>query len=103
MAINQVTRQILKKNPDFFPIKPINYDRILVISLGAGSNRNEHKYNAKTASKWGIISWLYENGSTPILDAYNQSKDDMVDMHIRVVFEAYQSIGNYLRIDVSFN
>ncbi|KAK9713515.1 hypothetical protein RND81_06G032300 [Saponaria officinalis] len=100
VAINQVTRQILRKNKDFFPIKPTEYNRLLVISLGAGSNKNEHKYNAKSAAKWGIISWLFHEGSSPLMDAFNQAKDDMVDMHNSVVFEAYQSLDNYLRIEV---
>ncbi|KAL9241557.1 hypothetical protein vseg_015659 [Gypsophila vaccaria] len=99
VAINQVTRQILKKNKDFFPIKPTEYDRLLVISLGSGSNKNEHKYTAKKAAKWGIISWLFDDGSSPLLDAVSQARDDMVDFHNSVVFEAYQSLDNYLRIE----
>ncbi|KAL8151942.1 hypothetical protein V2J09_021750 [Rumex salicifolius] len=76
----------------------MKYDRLLVISLGTGSSKNEHKYTARKAAKWGIISWLTDNGSTPLIDAYSESKIDMIDYHNAVVFEAYQSLDNYLRI-----
>ncbi|XP_074308767.1 patatin-like protein 1 [Silene latifolia] len=99
VAINHVTRELLKKNPDFFPIKPTEYQRLLVISIGTGSSKNERKYNAKDAANWGIISWLFENGSTPLIDSYNQARDDITDLHSWVVFEAYKSLDNYLRID----
>ncbi|XWS29867.1 hypothetical protein CRYUN_Cryun24cG0067000 [Craigia yunnanensis] len=54
VAISEVTKQIMKENPDFSPMEPLDYKRFLVISLGAGSNRFEKKYNAKMASKWGV-------------------------------------------------
>ncbi|KAK9228257.1 hypothetical protein WN944_021206 [Citrus x changshan-huyou] len=98
VAICEVTKHILK-NPDFCQINPLDYTRFLVISLGTGSKRSEHKYNAKMASRWGVINWLYDNGDTPLLDCYGQAIGDMVDYHISVVFQALQSEDNYLRID----
>ncbi|KAH9663501.1 Patatin-like protein 1 [Citrus sinensis] len=70
-----------------------------LIDGGTGSKRSEHKYNAKMASRWGVINWLYDNGDTPLLDCYGQAIGDMVDYHISVVFHALQSEDNYLRID----
>ncbi|KAL5821646.1 hypothetical protein ACOSQ3_023528 [Xanthoceras sorbifolium] len=99
VAISEVTKQITKKNPDFFPIKPLNYDRFLVISIGTGSKKSEDKYNAKMVSKWGVISWLYWNGSTPLIDCYHETSAYMVDYHISIVFQALQCEDNYLRID----
>ncbi|XVF61138.1 hypothetical protein PTKIN_Ptkin08bG0105400 [Pterospermum kingtungense] len=99
VAISEVTKQIMKENPDFDSIDPLDYARFLVISLGAGSNRLEKKYNAKTASKWGVISWLYENNNTPIIDCYSEAGKDMVDYHNCVVFQALHSEDKYLRID----
>uniref|UniRef100_A0A7C9D684 Patatin n=3 Tax=Opuntia streptacantha TaxID=393608 RepID=A0A7C9D684_OPUST len=98
VAISEVTKQVLKKDPDFFPISPMDYERLLVISLGTGSSMNEQKYDAKMASKWGVVSWLYDNGSTPLLDAYSQAMVDMIDFYNCVAFEAYHSQNNYLRI-----
>uniref|UniRef100_A0A5B7BHV8 Patatin n=1 Tax=Davidia involucrata TaxID=16924 RepID=A0A5B7BHV8_DAVIN len=98
VAISQVTKQVFEKNPDFFPIKPMDYGRFLVISIGTGSAKSEHQYNAKRASKWGVLGWLYNNGSTPLIDVFNQASADMIDFHISVVFEALHSGQNYLRI-----
>ncbi|KAJ8430011.1 hypothetical protein Cgig2_008450 [Carnegiea gigantea] len=94
LAINEVTKQIIKENPDFGLIN----DRLLVISLGTGSGKNENKYTAKKAAKWGVISWLYEQGSSPIIDAFSEAGDDIVDYHNSVVFHAFRSEDNYLRI-----
>ncbi|XP_027154147.1 patatin-like protein 1 [Coffea eugenioides] len=98
VAVSEVTKQVMKKNPDFFPIKPMDYGRFLVISLGTGSDKNEHTYNAKMASKWGVFGWLYYKGSTPLIKAVNQASADMVDFHNSVVFQALHSDDNYLRI-----
>ncbi|MCD9640962.1 Patatin-like protein 2, partial [Datura stramonium] len=98
VATSQVTKQIMTGNPDFFPIKPIDYGRFLVISIGTGSAKVEQKYNAKIASKWGIMGWLLNGGSTPIVDVFTQASGDMVDLHISVVFQALHSEENYLRI-----
>ncbi|KAF2295207.1 hypothetical protein GH714_032133 [Hevea brasiliensis] len=99
IAISEVTKQTMKKNPDFFPIKPTDYARYLVISLGTGSKTDGEKYNSKMASKWGVISWLYYNGITPLIDCYSKASAHMVDYHNCVVFEALHSEDKYLRID----
>ncbi|KAJ8764367.1 hypothetical protein K2173_006107 [Erythroxylum novogranatense] len=99
VAIREVMQQIMKKNPHFLPVKPLEYERFLVISIGTGSDKNGTKYTAKMSSKWGVISWLYENGSSPLIDCYGQGIADMVDYHNCVIFEALNSENNYLRID----
>lgn len=98
VAISEVTRQVFKQDPNFFPIKPMDFGRFLVISLGTGATKSEQKYNAQMASKWGVIGWLFSKGGTPIVDAFNQSSTDMVDFHNSVVFQALHSEDNYLRI-----
>ncbi|KAK8693101.1 hypothetical protein V6N13_070697 [Hibiscus sabdariffa] len=99
VAMREVTKQIMKDNPDFLAIDPLDYTRFLVISLGAGSNRREKKYDAKQAAKWGVISWIFEDNNSPILDFYAEASKDMVDYHNSVVFEALHSEDKYLRID----
>ncbi|KAJ9670776.1 hypothetical protein PVL29_026981 [Vitis rotundifolia] len=99
VAISEVTKQVFNKNPDFFPIKPMDYGRFLVISVGTGSSKEEYKYTAKMAAKWGVLGWLYDNGSTPLITSFSQASADMVDFHNCVVFEALHSEENYLRID----
>ncbi|XP_022876080.1 patatin-like protein 2 isoform X3 [Olea europaea var. sylvestris] len=98
VAINQITKQILDGNPDFFPIKPMDYGRFLVISVGTGSSKAQKKYSAQKAAKWGIFKWLQNGGSSPIVDVFTQASADMVDLHISVVFQAFHSQENYLRI-----
>ncbi|CAN0864200.1 Patatin-like protein 3 [Linum grandiflorum] len=98
VAIREVTKEIMK-NPGGFSIKPVEYGKFLVVSLGTGSNKTEEKYNAETASKWGVISWLYYKGSSPLLSCYSDAGSDMVDYHNCVVFKALQSEDSYLRID----
>ncbi|KAM3252784.1 Patatin-like protein 2 [Capsicum annuum] len=98
VAIGEVTKQVVMKHEDLFPIKPMEYGRFLVISLGTGNAKNEEKYNAKMAAKWGLLSWLTHNNSTPIVEAYNQASADMVDLHNFVVFKALHSDDKYLRI-----
>ncbi|KAI3437371.1 Patatin [Psidium guajava] len=101
VAISEVTNQVLKEDPYFFNIKPpVDYTRLLVISLGTGSDTSEIKFDAKKASKWGLFCWLYEDGTSPLIDAYSQGSSDLVDYLNSVVFKASQSENNYLRINV---
>ncbi|AES94730.1 putative phospholipase A(2) [Medicago truncatula] len=97
VAIREVTKHIIRK-PDGSGDNGIGYDRFIVISLGTGSNKSERKYNAKMVAKWGALTWLFNNGSTPILDCFNEASNDMVDYHNAVLFTALQSQDNYLRI-----
>ncbi|OMO74897.1 Patatin/Phospholipase A2-related protein [Corchorus olitorius] len=94
VAIGEVT-----KNLDLFTIncKPMEYGKFLVISLGTGSRKEEEKYSAKDAAKWGILGWLTHGGSTPLIDVFTQASGDMVDLHLSVVFQALNS-DKYLRI-----
>ncbi|CAM0951722.1 unnamed protein product [Alopecurus aequalis] len=98
VAIGEVTKQIFKENPDFFPIKPMDYGRFLVISLGTGSSKFEEKYNSQKAKSWGVLGWLLSSGSTPLVDIFTRASADMVDIHISAVFKALRSEQNYLRI-----
>lgn len=98
VAIGEVTKQIFKENPDFFPIKPMDYGRFLVISLGTGSSKFEEKYNSQKAKSWGVLGWLLSSGSTPLVDIFTRASADMVDIHIAAVFKALHSEQNYLRI-----
>ncbi|XP_055834378.1 patatin-like protein 1 isoform X2 [Solanum dulcamara] len=98
IAISEVSKEILKNNPDFYPIKPMDYRRFLVISLGTGAAKCEQKYNSSMAAKWGIVEWLFHKGSTPLVEVFTQSSADMVDYHNSVVFQALRSEDSYLRI-----
>ncbi|MBA0565902.1 hypothetical protein Golob_010757 [Gossypium lobatum] len=98
VAMNEVTKEIIRGNPEFFPIKPTDYARFLVVSLGTGSPKSEGKYHANMAAKWGLLGWLTSEHSTPLVDIFMQASSDMVDFHIATVFQALQSENSYLRI-----
>lgn len=100
VAVSEVTKQILREEAHFLDIKPpVDYTRLLVISIGTGSDTSELMFNAKKASKWGLFCWLYQDGTSPLIDIYSQGSSDLVDYHNSVVFKAYQSEKNYLRIN----
>ncbi|URE20742.1 Patatin group A-3 [Musa troglodytarum] len=83
-AMSQVTKEILMENADFFP--------------GTGSNKQEGKFSAQGSAKWGLLEWLYNKGSTPIIDIFFQASADMVDIHAPVLFRALHSEEHYLRV-----
>lgn len=99
VALSEVSKQIFEQNKDFTPIiKPTDYGRFLIISVGTGSAMVEKKYDAKTAAKWGALGWFIHHGSTPLVDIFTQASGDMVDYHISVVTQALQCEKHYLRI-----
>ncbi|XP_076959299.1 patatin-like protein 3 [Bidens hawaiensis] len=98
LAIGEVTRQLMKADPYFPSITPLDYTRYLLISLGTGTQKHTPKFDAKMVSKWGVIGWLTNQGSTPLIDAFTQASADLVDIHNNTVFEALNSVDNYLRI-----
>lgn len=100
IAIGEVAKQIMKRNPDYSDIQKMDYGRLMVISLGTGTAKIEEKYVANDAAKWGLLSWLTSDGSSPLIDVFSHASADMVDFHISVLFQALHSEKNYLRIQV---
>ncbi|XP_027091093.1 patatin-like protein 2 isoform X1 [Coffea arabica] len=98
VAMNHVTKEVSQGNSDFFSIRSQEYSRFLVLSLGTGTAKEEGKYDAEQAAKWGILGWLTSGGSTPLVDVFSQASSDMVDFHLSTVFQTLQSEENYLRI-----
>lgn len=82
-------------------MKPLEYGRFLIISLGTGTAKNEEKFDAKMAAKWGLLDWLTHGGCTPLIDVFTQSSGDMVDFHLSTITQALHSEDNYLRIQVN--
>ncbi|KAG5535678.1 hypothetical protein RHGRI_023443 [Rhododendron griersonianum] len=98
MAITHISKQILMGKFKVVDMKPMESSKMLVLSLGTGTPKLAEKYSAVEASKWGLLSWVYENGATPIVDVYNDASSDMVDIHISTLFQSFDSKENYLRI-----
>lgn len=76
-----------------YPSSSSTLERFLVISLGTGSQKDEGKYTAKEAAKWGLLQWL-----TPIINVFSSASSNLVDLHLSVLLRALHSENNYLRI-----
>uniref|UniRef100_A0ACD5Y7C5 Uncharacterized protein n=1 Tax=Avena sativa TaxID=4498 RepID=A0ACD5Y7C5_AVESA len=98
LAMTHVSKQILMGNPDFFPIKPADYGKFMILSLGTGTAKIEEKFDAAECSRWGLLGWLYNRGATPIIDSFSQASADLVDIHASVLFQALHCEKRYLRI-----
>ncbi|KAL2544658.1 Patatin-like protein 2 [Forsythia ovata] len=99
VAIREVTKQASRNDPNFSAIQPLSKERLLVISLGTGRAKQEEKYSAEMAAKWGMFGWFIHGNSSPIVDVFTQAPADMVDYFISVIFQAFgSSEDNYLRI-----
>ncbi|KAM0905178.1 hypothetical protein ACQ4PT_017549 [Festuca glaucescens] len=96
-AMSQVSQDIILGNGEFFLQNPVDYGKFIVISIGCGLNPSE-KYSAKDAAKWGILNWIFKDGTAPIVDMFNAASADMVDIHLCVLFSALRSSRRYLRI-----
>uniref|UniRef100_A0A1D1Z4R0 Patatin n=1 Tax=Anthurium amnicola TaxID=1678845 RepID=A0A1D1Z4R0_9ARAE len=98
VAMSEVRKEVFRENPDFSSMKPTDMKRFLVISLGTGMPKKEEKYSAEAAGKWGILGWLLNDGSTPLVDVFTHGSADMVDFHISVLFQVSDCNIRYLRI-----
>ncbi|MBA0585674.1 hypothetical protein Gorai_016441 [Gossypium raimondii] len=98
VAMSEVAKEINRESSDFFHIKPNDYARFQVLSLGTGSQNPEEKYSAHKAAKWGVLGWLTSEHSSPLIDVFMQASSDMVDFHLATVFRALHSEHSYLRI-----
>ncbi|XP_006659497.2 patatin-like protein 2 [Oryza brachyantha] len=99
LAMTHVTKQILLGNPDFFPIKPADYGKFMILSLGTGSAKVEEKFDAVESARWGVLGWLYnKGGATPLIDSFSQASADLVDIHASVLFQALRCERRYLRV-----
>ncbi|KAF7100263.1 hypothetical protein CFC21_101797 [Triticum aestivum] len=97
-AMSMITKEVLRRNPDFTHGKPAEYHRYLIISIGTGTAKQAEKYTAPDCAKWGVLRWLYDSGFTPLIDIFSHASADMVDIHAAILFQALNIEKNYLRI-----
>ncbi|KAK1422021.1 hypothetical protein QVD17_24859 [Tagetes erecta] len=98
VAITHIMKEILIGKRKFSDIESIDGRRMLVLSLGTGIPKRSEKYNAQRAARWGLLNWVFDNGSSPIFDIYNDASSDMVDIHVTTLFRSLNAERNYLRI-----
>lgn len=100
MAITHISKQILTGQFHLEDMRPMESKRMLVLSLGTGMAKYEEKYTAARTSRWGLLSWVFNNGATPLIDIFGDASSDMVDIHVSTLFQSLHSEKNYLRIQV---
>ena len=101
LAIGQVIREIEKKDSESKSVLQLEGERILALSLGTGTPKLEERYTAAKASEWGLLSWVFNNGATPIIDIFSDASADVVDFLLSTIFQARNHQRNYLRIQVN--
>ncbi|KAM1073628.1 hypothetical protein ACFX2B_018476 [Malus domestica] len=107
VAANNPALLAMKPTGTVFPGSPdalaapqsLDYQKYIMLSLGSGTSKIEKKYDAKVASKWGILGWLYrDNGHSPLVDAFTFASGDTVDLHMSMIFRSIKCEQNYLCI-----
>lgn len=101
IPISHISKEIFKQKPlEFSGINPTVSAQMLVLSLGTGTAKEDQKYDAAMASRWGLLQWVYDFGRTTLLDIFRDASSDMVDFHVSTLFQCSGSHNNYLRIQV---
>ncbi|XP_016465754.1 patatin-like protein 2 [Nicotiana tabacum] len=98
MAMTHVIKEMMNGKFQYEGVKTMDCKRMLVLSLGTGIGKHEENYNAASASKWGLLGWMYNNGASPLIDVYGDASVDIVDIHLSTIFKSFGSEKNYLRI-----
>ncbi|KAK6152716.1 hypothetical protein DH2020_012355 [Rehmannia glutinosa] len=98
IAISHISSGILAGDSEYVPMEPLDGNKMLVLSLGTGIAKQDEKYNAEAAAKWGLFGWVYKKGDTPLLDVFGDASSDMVDIHVSTFFQSLHTKKNYLRI-----
>ncbi|KAK1604095.1 hypothetical protein QYE76_027768 [Lolium multiflorum] len=97
-AMSMITKEVIRRNPDFNLGNPADCRNYLIISIGTGSAKQAEMYTAPDCAKWGLLQWLHNGSFTPIIDIFSHASADMVDIHATVLFKALRVEKNYLRI-----
>ncbi|KAM0039685.1 putative galactolipase [Helianthus debilis subsp. tardiflorus] len=101
MAITHIMKEILMGKHKFSDLESIDGRQMLVLSLGTGMPKRSERYDAHKASRWGLLNWVFDNGSSPIFNMYSDASSDMVDIHVTTLFRSLNAQKNYLRIQVT--
>ncbi|GLT57143.1 hypothetical protein SLA2020_301320 [Shorea laevis] len=78
LAMSHVSKEILKQqNSEVVKVgpQPMDSRKMLVLSLGTGTAKQEEKYKATTTSKWGILRWFYNAGKL-LLDVFAEASSN---------------------------
>ncbi|XP_023743319.1 patatin-like protein 1 isoform X4 [Lactuca sativa] len=100
VAITHIMKEVMIGKHKFSDLESVDGRRMLVLSLGTGMPKRSEKYNSRRASRWGLVNWVFDNGSSPIIDIFMDASSDMVDIHVSTLFRSLNAEKNYLRIQM---
>ncbi|XP_019239135.1 PREDICTED: probable inactive patatin-3-Kuras 1 [Nicotiana attenuata] len=87
-------------DPSFASIKPLDFKQILLLSLGTGTTADfAGTYTAQEAANWGLVSWLFNNNSSPLGEMQSEASAIMNAYYIATIYRALGAETNYLRIE----
>ncbi|XP_059065915.1 patatin-like protein 2 [Cryptomeria japonica] len=107
-AAKDVTRFYLEHCPSIFPYRkgPSGWLQSIYTLLRGPKYSGDYLHNLVQEILRGIrlnelLTQSSSSGRVPILETFMQSSSDMVDIHASVVFQAFESEQNYLRVQES--
>ncbi|KAG6492668.1 hypothetical protein ZIOFF_047633 [Zingiber officinale] len=80
----------------------MDYRQFLVISIGTREHKQTERYSARESARWGLLEWMWNRGKSPLVQIFREATSDLVDIYASVVFQALESEGNYLRIQIEW-
>ncbi|KAJ6296578.1 hypothetical protein OIU78_022318 [Salix suchowensis] len=76
-----------------------DFHKFVILSLGTGAANETGKLEVGDG-EWGIVDWLWQDNSTPLLDILRTTSDEMTEMYMSKVFQYSGLEHNYTRIQV---
>jgi hypothetical protein len=81
LPVNHVTKEIVIQRDNYFPIKPMDYGKFLILSLCTGSV-NTGEAIGIIRGQVGMLNWLTNQGSSPLIECFSQeSMILLISMH----------------------
>ncbi|KAG5223980.1 patatin protein [Salix suchowensis] len=102
---NLVDGGVAANNPTFLAVceamkeQKTDFHKFVILSLGTGAANESGKLEVGDG-EWGIVDWLWQDNSTPLLDILRTTSDEMTEMYISKVFQYSGLEHNYTRIQV---
>ncbi|KAG5224007.1 patatin protein [Salix suchowensis] len=102
---NLVDGGVAANNPTFLAVceamKELKTDfhKFVILSLGTGAANESGKLEVGDG-EWGIVDWLWQDNSTPLLDILMTASDEMTEKYMSKVFKYSGLRHNYTRIQV---
>ncbi|KAJ6744349.1 PATATIN-LIKE PROTEIN 2 [Salix purpurea] len=102
---NLVDGGVAANNPTFLAVceamkeQKTDFHKLVILSLGTGAANESGKLEVGHR-EWGMVDWLWQDNSTPLLDILTTASDEMTEMYMSKVFQYSGLEHNYTRIQV---